>query len=101
MYERLERIAQSPATRICAPFVLGGSLLLVALSSDAPRALQAGGLVSLLAAAVLIREAGRLPEDLTEMRALARHLQAVAMHAALFAMSFLLASLGMGAFLPA
>lgn len=98
MYERLERLAQSPATRLCAPFLAGGLLLLVALADDAPRALQAGGIVSLIATLVLMREAHQPHLDAAEAEPLARHLHGVAIHGALFAMSFFLAALAMGCF---
>lgn len=98
MYERLERLVQLPATRVCAPFVLGGLLMLVALANDTPRALQAGGLIALLATLVLLREAGRFAAGAADDEASAlvhKHLLGAAMHTALFAASFLLASLGM------
>ena len=96
MYEHLERLAQLPATRVCAPFVLGGLLFLFALSSEPHKALQAGGLVSLLAAIVLIRDAGGLADAEDDAgRLLQRHFLGAALHAALFAMSFLLAAVGM------
>lgn len=99
MYEHLERLVQLPATRICAPFALSGLLFLVALSGEPHKALQAGGLVSLLAAIVLIRDAGGLADAEDEAgRLLQQHLLGAALHAALFAMSFLLAALGMSAF---
>lgn len=100
MYERLERLVQLPAMRICAPFLLGGGLMLLALSNDPARALQAGGLVSLLACLVLVREAVRIApgdadgDDGEALSRVSQHLQSAALHAALFAMSFLLASLG-------
>lgn len=99
VYERLERFAQLPATRVCAPFVLGGLLLLVAFAGDTQRALQASGLVSLLATCVLIRDAGGfdMPEN-QHAAVLNRHLLNAALHAAMFAASFLLAALGMAAF---
>lgn len=103
MFERLERLVQLPATRVCAPFVLGGLLMLVALANDTPRALQAGGLIALLATLVLLREASRFAARADDDRAFAllhTHLLGAAMHAALFASSFLLASLGMAMFAP-
>lgn len=101
MYERLERLAQLPATRICAPFVLGGLLLLVAFAGESQRALQASGLVSLLATLVLIRDAGGLTEPEDEVGAmLQRHLLNAALHASLFAASFLLAAIGMAYLVP-
>lgn len=101
MYERLERLAQLPATRICAPFVLGGLLLLVAFAGETQRALQASGLVALLATLVLIRDAGgfQSPED-QSAALLQRHLLNAALHASMFAASFLLAAIGMAAFAP-
>lgn len=101
VYERLERIAQLPATRICAPFVLGGLLLLVAFAGDTLRALQASGLVSLLATLVLIRDAGgfQVPEE-PHAALLHRHLLNAALHASMFGASFLLAALGMAVFAP-
>ena len=102
VYERLERFAQLPATRVCAPFVLGGLLLLVAFAGETQRALQASGLVSLLATLVLIRDAGGFAEPEDQHAALLqRHLLNAALHAAMFAASFLLAALGMAAFGPA
>lgn len=95
MYERLERIAQLPALRICAPFLLGGGLMLLALANDPVVALQAGGLVSLLACFVLMREAGQAEDGNAETKPqLVTHLYTSALHASLFAASFLLASLG-------
>jgi hypothetical protein len=102
VYERLERLVQLPALRVCAPFLLGGGLMLLALANDPVQALQAGGLVSLLACIVLVREAGyadATSADATTDRSasgLADHLYAAALHASLFAASFFLASLGMG-----
>ena len=96
MYERLEQLAQRPATRICAPFVLGGLLMLAALAGDTARALQAGGLISMLATLVLIREAGMFARpDVGEVLAVRRHLYGAALHASMFAISFLMASLAM------
>lgn len=106
MYERLERLVQLPAMRICAPFLLGGGLMLLALAPEPARALQAGGLVSLLACLVLLREAARIAardpdtEDAQALGHVSQHLQSAALHAALFAMSFLLASLGTALLLP-
>lgn len=102
MYEQFERLVQLPATRICAPFLLGGALMLFALAQEPAMALQAGGLVALLACLVLVREASHAksvapPADALQIAA---HLQTAALHASLFAMSFLLAALGMG-LLPA
>lgn len=99
MYEHLERLVQLPATRICAPFVLSGLLFVVALAGEPHKALQAGGLVSLVAALVLIRDARgfAVPADAAG-ELLQRHLLGAALHATLFAMSFLIAALGMMAF---
>lgn len=100
MYERLERLIQLPALRVSAPFLLGGGLMLLALASEPVQALQAGGLVSLLACAVLIREAGYADGDRASVgrpaHDLGTHLYAAALHASLFAASFFLASLGLG-----
>ncbi len=101
MYERFEQFAQLPATRLCAPFLLGGAMLIVALAEDAPRALQAGGIVSLLATLVLLREAGRVEPEETEADAIVRHLHNAALQAVLFAMSFFIAAIAMGNFTAA
>jgi hypothetical protein len=101
VYERLERFAQLPATRVCAPFLLGGALMLLAFAEDAPRALQAGGIIALLATLVLIREARAIPVSDLAAEDLSRHLYGAALHAALFAMSFFLAAIGMAIWLPA
>lgn len=101
MYERLERLVQLPALRVCAPFLLGGGLMLLALANDPVEALRAGGLVAMLASFVLMREAGYADADReTAGRAsldLGTHLYTAALHASLFAASFFLASLGLGA----
>ena len=99
VYERLERLVQLPALRVCAPFLLGGGLMLLALANEPVQALQAGGLVSLLACMVLAREAGYADagrEGAPSDADLAQHLYSAALHASLFAASFFLASLGMG-----
>lgn len=101
MYERLERFAQLPATRVCAPFLLGGALMLVAFADDAPRALQAGGIISLLATLVLIREARDVAPEEAEAEAISKQLYGAAIHAVLFSMSFFMASVAMAIFLPA
>lgn len=98
MYERLERLVQLPALRVCAPFLLGGGLMLLALANDPVEALRAGGLVSLLACFVLMREAGSADAS-AEAKGktdLGTHLYSAALHASLFAASFFLASLGLG-----
>ncbi len=101
MYEQFERLVQLPATRICAPFLLGGALMLLAFAQEPAVALQAGGLVALLACLVLIREANhaKLAAAPDEAPQIATQLHTAALHASLFAMSFLLAALGMG-FVP-
>ncbi|MDX2202128.1 MAG: hypothetical protein NW223_05220 [Hyphomicrobiaceae bacterium] len=101
MYERLERLAQSPAARLLAPFLVGGALMLAAFADDTARALQAGGIVSLLAALVLMREAGSAGPEAADAAAIARELYGAAIHAALFAISFFLAALAMGLAAPA
>jgi len=76
--------------------------MLLALANDPAQALQAGGLVSLLACVVLVREAGYADTAAAEeangasAQDLAQHLYASALHASLFAASFFLASLGLG-----
>jgi len=99
VYERLERLVQLPATRVCAPFLLGGGLMLLALANEPVQALQAGGLVSLLACFVLMREAGYADAaretDAAATAEAGTHLYSAALHASLFAASFLLASLGL------
>lgn len=74
--------------------------MLLALANDPVQALQAGGLVALLACFVLMREAGHVdatPDAASEASdILGTHLYSAALHASLFAASFLLASLGMG-----
>lgn len=102
MYEQFERLVQLPATRICAPFLLGGALMLLALAQEPAMALQAGGLVALLACLVLVREASqaRSASSPDAGAQIVTHLHTAALHASLFAMSFLLAALGMG-LLPA
>lgn len=76
--------------------------MLLALANEPVQALQAGGLVSLLACVVLVREAGYADADAAPGTAgqaafdLASHLYGAGLHASLFAASFFLASLGMG-----
>jgi hypothetical protein len=89
--------------RLCAPFLLGGGLMVLALANEPVQALQAGGLVSLLACFVLMREAGnadsaRETSGFTPYE-LGTHLYSAALQASLFAASFLLASVGLALFL--
>lgn len=76
--------------------------MLLALANEPVQALQAGGLVSLLACVVLVREAGSADAEAASEADgrsaydLVHHLYSAALHASLFAASFFLASLGMG-----